>query len=566
MCVRYHSTSMIFPFLLTLHIIMDQSTPLTKSQGNMGNSSIIVSSKYEELLAAEQDLGSLETGGRHLQIDPPSTPKFAHWIHVTINGTSFTKGSISGSIINNSGGRLQLSDCIVANNTAESMVKSEFGTLAMSSTKFDSNELGSDIGVVLGDVGVVVLDAESSLELNEGNCIPAASSTSDHCDGIDYAGVCIAFDSCDDATDVATGLCFSDWDDLVVAVRDRPNNEVDFIICPGAALIATATPVVINANGITIQCGTPSSQSKNCFISGGYSHFHVEGSSSGVQLARLSMSASTGSNIMALGTADAKLTVRDCEFIMNEGSTAIIINSGESMSSSSSSSSSSTDTAGGAASAAMSVEVVNCTFARNELTFGTNANTGGALSVYNSRFLENSGNGGNIVVMKRGTCDVEGSCFSLSSSVAPGTIFVEEGSVIIGNENNFGTENTAGGYADGSVCFDIFQQAKDADCLIEGSSKCTGSCKEFTASSCRLDSGDNSTADNGISFPAFNKDGGPLYSKIVPITVAIVVCVLLVLGLIGITLRRRKSNGRRSRTRGTNRREYGEVDDGNFHY
>ena len=534
----------------------------------MGNSTIIVSSKYEELLVAEQDLGSLETGGRHLQ----STPKFAHWVHVAINGTSFTKGSISGSIIDNNGGRLQLSDCIVANNTAESMVKSAFGTLAMSSTEFDKNVVGSDIGVVLGDVGVVVLDAESSLELNEGNCISATSSTSgDHCDGIDYAGVCIAFDPCDASTNAATGPCFSDWDDLVVAVRDRPNNEVDFIICPGAALIATATPVVINANGITIQCGTPSSQSKNCFISGGYSHFHVEGSSSGVQLARLSMSASTGSNIMALGTADAKLTVRDCEFIMNEGSTAIIINSGESMSSSFSSSSSSsssslTDTAGGAASSAMSVEVVNCTFARNELTFGTIANNGGALSVYNSRFLENSGNGGNIVVMKRGTCDVEGSCFSLSSSVAPGTIFVEEGSVIIGNENNFGTKNTAGGYADGSVCFDIFQQDNDADCLIEGSSKCTGSCKEFTASSCRLDSGDNSTADNGISFPAFNKDGGPLYSKIVPITVSIVVCVLLVLGLIGITLRRRKSNGRHSCRRGTNRREYGGVDDGNFHY
>ena len=242
---------------------------------------------------------------------------------MAISGTSFTMETVNGAIIDNYGGRLQLSSCTYANNTAESMVKSEYGTVAMSSTKFETND-------IRGDAGVVVLDSESSLELNEGNCDAAASSTSNQCGGIDYGGVCIAFDSCDTVTNETTlevvgdgGSCFSDWDDLVVAVRDRPNNEIDFSICPGAALIATTTPVVITANGITIQCGTFLSPSKNCFISGGYSHFHVEGSSSGVQLARLSMSASTGSSIMGLGTSDASLTIRDCEFIANEGSTVI---------------------------------------------------------------------------------------------------------------------------------------------------------------------------------------------------------------------------------------------------
>ncbi len=462
-----------------------------------------------------------------------------------------------GAIIDNYGGRLQLSSCTYANNTAESMVKSEYGTVAMSSTIFETN-------YVRGDAGVVVLDSESSLELNEGNCDAAASSTSNRCGGIDYGGVCIGFDSCDTATNETTlevvedgGSCYSDWDELVVAVRDRPNNEIDFSICPGAALIPTTTPVVITANGITIQCGTSLSPSKNCYISGGYSHFHVEGSSSGVQLARLSMSASTGSSIMGVGTPDASLTIRDCEFIANEGSTVIVINKGESMRSSTSS------VTAGTANAAMSVEVVNSTFARNELSFGTIANNGGALSVYNSRFVENSGTGGNIVVMKRGTCNVKGCCFGLSSSEIPGTIFVEKGSVVIGNENNFGSENTAGGQMDGSTCFDIFQEAKEADCINGGSSKCAGICKEFTASTCRLDTGEdeNSTAIEDIRVPAFNKDEGSLSSKIVPITVATVVCVIIVFGIIGIIMRRRKSNGRRPPRQGTSRREYGGVDD-----
>lgn len=98
------------------------------------------------------------------------------------------------------------------------------------------------------------------------------------------------------------------------------------------------------------------------------------------------------------------------------------------------------------------------------------------------------------------------------------------------------------------TCFDIFQEAQDSDCLVEGSSKCAGSCKSFTA------------------VPAFNKDEGSQSSKIVPIVVATVVCVFIVFGLIGNILRRRKSNVRYSQKQGTNRREYNEVDDGDFHY
>ena len=65
---------------------------------------------------------------------------------------------------------------------------------------------------------------------------------------------------------------------------------------------------------------------------------------------------------MALGTSDASLVVRNCNFIANEGSSAIVINNGVSMTSSGGGESTS------GATAAMSVEVINCTFARNELS------------------------------------------------------------------------------------------------------------------------------------------------------------------------------------------------------
>ena len=59
---------------------------------------------------------------------------------------------------------------------------------------------------------------------------------------------------------------------------------------------------------------------------------------------------------------------------------------------------------------------------------------------------------------------------------------------MIGNENNFGSMNTAGGYGKDGTCFDIFQEAKDAGCLEGGASttECNGSCKEFTSSVCAL--------------------------------------------------------------------------------
>jgi len=352
--------------------------------------------------------------------------------------------------------------------------------------------------------------------------------------------------------------CFADWDDLVVAVRDRPADKREFVICPESTLSVTSPVIIEDSNYITIQCGTDESPSKNCVIEGGFSHFHIVGSSSSVQLARLNMAKSTGSSIMALGSSGATLNLRECEWTMNEGASAILIRNDEGL-----------NTAGGSGldimpmlvssgeTAAMSVEVTDCVFRSNELTFGAITNVGGTLSVNRTKFVKNAGRSGDIVVTNNGTCTVQASCFDGSSSVAPGVIFVENGSEITDNVNNFGLEISAGSHT-GGTCTDVFVEAEGADCL--GSDSCAGTCMEFSATMCPMDAsmgGSESGMETGtptadapaediIKAPAHaNSDseasGSPNF---VPILVAMLVSACAVFGLAGfIFFRRRKAKG-----------------------
>jgi hypothetical protein len=287
-----------------------------------GNATILFSSHYQETLPSVDKENSsilddllnngnhrhhhrrrkLHGGSRHLQSS-------SHSIHLFVGNTSFTTETVYTSIINNYGGRLQLSYCSFLNNTAESMIQSEHGSVAMASTEFSGNNVHGK--------GNIVLDSDFALEENTNNCVTVATMmgasvnnviASKGCIGINAGGICSTLQSCDFATNVGDDLeqvedyCFSDWDDLVVAVRNRqPSvNKRSYIICPGSTLIATSTPVIIDSDNISIQCGTTTNDT-NCVISGGFSHFHIVGVSKDIVLERLIMSGATGSSIMALG-------------------------------------------------------------------------------------------------------------------------------------------------------------------------------------------------------------------------------------------------------------------------
>eukprot|EP00578_Thalassiosira_sp_NH16_P016670 CAMPEP_0181113666 /NCGR_PEP_ID=MMETSP1071-20121207/20468_1 /TAXON_ID=35127 /ORGANISM="Thalassiosira sp., Strain NH16" /LENGTH=1480 /DNA_ID=CAMNT_0023197717 /DNA_START=10 /DNA_END=4452 /DNA_ORIENTATION=- len=613
----------------TMRFLAEESPTLPRSmisiekcsfRGNKGSATIMISSYSDELTPAEPDPGVLnhnngtaddgdsDSGGNVMRTSS---------IHIAIKETAFVSEDVDESIIENYGARLQSSHVVFTNNTASAIIKSDEGTLAMTSTEFSMNELK-------GDGGTVVLDFESALEENKGNCnrhhdkassegsglvssgerqsslatttsgngtLSAADVAEDvlaviSCEGISSGGACSSFQSCadenpmamttledsedkekddsedkeKDPADAGSGTCFSVWEDLVSAVRDRqPTGVRDFIICPGAVLVVTSEPVVIDSDYVTIQCGTETSPSYDCVVEGGNSHFRIEGSPSGVQLARLNMMSSTGvSSIVAFGGAGSTLNLIDCKWTKNEGGSVILIGHGES--------SLNSITAGNnnetqldillllaidtETTSAMSVEVANCTLANNELGLGAITNIGGTLKVSNSRFSENISVGGEIVVTDGGLLHIHGSCFDTSLSVAPGIVFLGAGSEVESNVDNFGYGNTAGGYGDEQMCTDLFQEAEGANCL-DSSTGCNGSCLEFTSAACALDADpDNamSPKDDPIFVPAYSKsDGLEGPSNVVPIVVAVVVCIFIVFGLVGIVLRRRKgkkaSNG-----------------------
>ena len=576
-----------------------------KIKGNTGSATIRVidngNSKEEE--------------GELSSISSPSSS-------LLIEDTTFTSSNVGTSIILNDGGHVQVTDVNFVNNTAQSIISSNNnGIVSMTDTQFEDND-------IQGNEGVVVLDTALALEMNSGNCgnsnkwgtwaefttttLPEISSKEEegevmqgdggiilsttatseeegsgtskrflqqeqqeHCNGISSNGVCNAFVSCDDSAVVTlTGPefgqgpppCFSDWDILVAAVKERPNGIREFIICPGAVLSVTSSPVVIDSNYVIIQCGTADEPARNCTINGGYSQFDIVGSSSGVELARLRMSHSTGSSIRAFGTSDATLNLRDCEWMYNKGASAILIHDNEAfdvspiLPPSDGNNGSKTKTLDTKdllsqptlVGSAMSVEVTNCTFGENELNFGAISNVGGTLQVYKSHFLLNSGEGGDIVVTNSGSSNVQSSCFSNSSSVAPGIIFIEDGSKMSGSGNFGAASNTAGSYKSNGAdqsCTHVFQEAGGSNCLGDTTTgSCTGSCLAFTTTSCPLD--EVSSVNVGVPTAAPPKDeilvpavarkeeGGS--SKIIPIVVAAVVCAFIVFGFIGIIMRRRK--------------------------
>jgi len=259
----------------------------------------------------------------------------------------------------------------------------------------------------------------------------------------------------------------------------------------------------------------------------------------------------------------------ECEWTMNEGAaSAILIHNDEGLAS-----------AAGATlevmpllmldgdghGKGMSVEVKDCVFEMNDVEFGAIANIGGTLSVDRTKFRENSGRGGDIVVTNNGSCSVQESCFDSSSSIAPGVIFIEEGSQMTKNMNNFGQDLTAGAYGEGGTCTHIFLEGEGADCL--GSTTCTGNCAQFDAgvSACPADVASYSnTSDTGegsdppgstpkgdeeIIFSSSSdgqNEGESGSSKLVPIAISAGVVAFIVLGMVGILIRRRKAVKRAS--------------------
>jgi len=575
----------------------------------------MINSFVDEVTSEEQDPGTLDPTDDLFNAEPSvrADAPHKHSIHLSLEDSTFTGENAGTAVIMNDGARLQSSYCRFVDNTADSVIKLESGTLAIYGNEFTNNEVGQEGGPIQVDVA-------STLEASTGNCDKSASTApvdagggdmstealisarqglisnitnpndgaspakdtdvasnqdtaaakqedtpsnttaadatitstveeppeeeapqAEPVCGISVLGVCVEEfgQDCRAASDPPTG-CISTWDALVNAVKDRSQTDPDFKICPGYTLdVGAEGPVVIDADYTSIKCGDEGLLSDECTIKGGFAQFQVVGSPEGVELSGLTMQGSTGASVIAGGSKESTLRLRDCAWTQNTGASAILIRDNVETDFNEDASLLLASNA-----TAMSVEIRDCEFKKNKVSHGTVSNMGGTLIIYKNRFENNTALGGDVVVAKSGTCKLQENCFFSHSSVAAGTIFVQEGAALSGNANNFGVLNAAGTFSKGR-CNDIFHETNGTDCLAEGE-PCNGFCMTFDADKCSLDSADNPNVplDNaGITIQTKMDDTGK--QNLTPIIVATVVAAFTVFGMAVIIIRR-KQKGKNS--------------------
>jgi hypothetical protein len=183
--------------------------------------------------------------------------------------------------------------------------------------------------VVPADFNATSGEAMPGLIATSGEAAPAFAAPefapSMGCAGIYSDGICRQFSGSCDATksDTAETVegCVSTWDELVTVVGERLDDERDFIVCPQSTLdIDSSTsqaPVVIDSDYITIKCGKYGVLSDECSIVGGLTQFQIVGSAPGIELAGLRMVASRASSIVAAGTKDSTLILKNCEWAVS---------------------------------------------------------------------------------------------------------------------------------------------------------------------------------------------------------------------------------------------------------
>jgi len=352
--------------------------------------------------------------------------------------------------------------------------------------------------------------------------------------------------------DPVEAACFDDWGDLSAAVASDTDDRL-FVICAGGTLLATS-PITIDRDGVTVQCGhdggISSGSGRDCAVSGGFSHFHIAGSASGVVLRGIVFASSSGVSVAALGDQASTVELVDCTWTMNGGATAVLIYGGDGFRPETETVDIDALRSSSPGGKAMSVTVRGCAFRENQdLDYGAVVNVGGKLTVFGSKFASNSGEAGDVVVTNGGTFHLMDSCFDASSSMAPGTVFVERGSSLNSNDNNFGFGNTAGSYGADKSCHDIFQESETSNCLGGGADdggaddavRCDGSCVGFESAVCVIDAAPEpappagaddkpSGGREGIIIPAYNPKDNEAPLNIIPIIVACLVVAFVVFG------------------------------------
>jgi hypothetical protein len=202
--------------------------------------------------------------------------------------------------------------------------------------------------------------------------------------------------------------------------------------------------------------------------------FEVVGDANGVLFSGVTFLASENVAVRASGNAQSSAVVLDCEFIGHTGRSVIEVYNGG---------------IEGAEDIAlvpdpleqsMTILIVNCSMVDNDLSFATISNFNGIVFIDGTLFLRNQGQVNGLLVVRQGRSRISKSCFlSSTSTVLPGSVFLELGSVSLGDAENFGMDNTINSPQN---CSDVFLETSGS--CVENVPSCDGTCEAFSAPNC----------------------------------------------------------------------------------
>ena len=460
---------------------------------------------------------------------------------VTLNFCDFTENVVDQAVIVNARGDLSVSDCRFNSNEGQASAIGVFhdGSLSLTKSCFDGNSGEITGSVFIETSGSSLYDAKNNFgkensagstgicdDISLGSCDPLASS----CTG-DSSVSCEEFDSTTCfASDYVPGEptdspsfeptqapgpgpppsdCFATWEDLQVGlVTAGLFNDPVVTLCPDSVFeVPPSSPIAITVSRTTIKCGITGSRTNKCILLGGQEgaqHFVIRDSVADVTFAGLTMVGAksersdlsqVSASIIAEGTSSSSATFIDCEWAGNTGSAVVLITAPE-VGEDDGTRETERRARGLAVSEdiglptfrgrSMTVSFRYCLFSDNDVTFGVVTNLAGKANFFDTQFLGNKAIGTTILNFFDAFVSLQNSCFVDSERNVPqGTVFIEDGSSLGSNSDNYGVGDIVGQTAiapeGGNTCSDIFMEGV----CVDSSAPCNGFCDEFTATSCR---------------------------------------------------------------------------------
>jgi len=462
---------------------------------------------------------------------------------VTLNFCDFTDNVVDQAVIVNARGDLYVSDCRFNSNKGQASAIGVFhdGSLSLDKSCFDGNsgEITGSVFIETSGSSLFEYDVKKNFgnenrvessgickDISLGSCDPLTSTCTEDssvgckefdsttCLAGDYIGP-TALPSFEPTQAPGPGPtpsdCFSTWEGLQAGVIAAGLfNDPVITLCPDTVFeVPPASPIAIAVSRTTIKCGTTGSRKNGCTIIGGEEgaqHFIIKESVTDVTLAGLTMVGAesarndlsqVSASIIAGGSSSSSATFIDCEWAGNIGSAVVMITAAEAGEDSGVRETERRASARGLAvnediglptfrGRAMTVSFRYCLFSDNDVTFGVVTNLAGKANFFDTQFLGNRAIGTTILNFFDAFVSLQNSCFVDSERNVPqGTVFIEEGSSLGSNSDNFGVADIVGQTAiapeGGNTCSDIFMEGV----CIDNPEPCAGFCDDFTATSCR---------------------------------------------------------------------------------